>query len=405
MYDYIILGGGILGLACARRLSQEFPNAKLALLEKEMSLAFHQTGRNSGVIHAGVYYTPGSLKAKFCKAGQAQMLTFCKEHGIPFEVCGKTIVAVEERELADFHALYEKAQRNGVSVKKLSLEELKEREPHLNAIAALHVESTGIVDYTAVSKKYAELFEEAGGEIFLNTKVLKIHESESEIRIETEKEEFTAKQLIVCAGLQSDRMAEKSALESDFRVIPFRGEYYDIVSEKKNLVKNLIYPVPNPKFPFLGVHFTRHIDGRVSIGPNALLSLSRENYEALGVSMKDLLDTLSYPGFWKFSSKHILHGCKELLHAKCMKLYLRQVNKYFPQIQADDLKPAPSGIRAQSLSSEGVLVEDFIMLEGAHKRSIHLCNAPSPAATSSLPIAEAVVANLLKTVSTHESTS
>ena len=389
MYDFIIIGGGIIGLSTALHLTKAYPGKRILVLEKEASLSYHQTGHNSGVIHTGVYYKPGGMKARFCQQGAQSMPAFCDEHGIRYETCGKVIVAVREAELPWFKNLHQRGLENGVKIKEISLEALKEIEPHVKAIKALHVPDTGIVDYVDVSNKYADLIREAGGEIKLNTKVVDIKETKQEAIVKTTQGEFKARYVIGCAGLQSDRIAKKAHAELDFRIVPFRGEYYDIKPDKKHLVKNLIYPVPDPSFPFLGVHFSRHIDGRVSIGPNAVLNC--EGYQKLNINLKDLGNTLSYAGFWRLIGQYIKPGTGEMMRSLFKPLFLKRVQQYMPEITSKDITVSHCGIRAQALGAKGQLLQDFNIARSVKGRSLHVCNAPSPAATSSLQIGEYIV--------------
>lgn len=393
-YDYAIIGGGILGLASGYRLLQERPNARLVLIEKEKELAKHQTGHNSGVIHAGVYYQPGSLKARLCKEGAERTVRFCEEHGIAYERCGKLIVATDALEAERLNGLEERVVANGLSFDRVSQEQLRELEPNVAGREALLVHATGIVNYSHICGKLAEEIEAKGGEIRLGAAVTGIRESDSEIMVETTSGAVTARTAIVCGGLQGDRLAMMSGLDIDFRVLPFRGEYYRVAERRGELVKHLIYPVPDPSLPFLGVHLTRHIGGYLSVGPNAMLSLGRETYSGNYPVPKDMADMMGFPGFYKLIARFASAGLHELRGSLSKRVYLERCRKYCPSLEMDDLEPMEPGIRAQTVSSEGNLVDDFLFLETS--RSLHVCNAPSPAATSALPIADEIVTRALR---------
>lgn len=389
MTDFIIIGGGIVGLSVGKALIEQFPNAKIVVLEKERELASHQTGNNSGVIHSGIYYTPGSYKAKFAKAGNESMKRFCEMHGIDYEECGKVIVATNENELPNLHKLYERGLQNGLDVQLLKKEELLEKEPHVNGLEGIYVPSAGIVDYKQVSFKLAELIRENNGEIHTNEEVKAIDERSGEVVVETENKTYRGKFLINCAGLQSDRIARMAGYQIDMKIFPFRGEYYYINENKRHLVKNLIYPVQNPEFPFLGVHFTRTINGEVDVGPNAVPGFKREAYTKTSFDFKDFLEISTFPGFWKLGMKYYKVGIEEIVRSFSKKLFVKNAQQLIPEITEDDLTPAPAGVRAQALKSDGTLVDDFYIVNG--KNSIHVCNAPSPAATASLEIGKEIV--------------
>ncbi|MGM7636835.1 L-2-hydroxyglutarate oxidase [Bacillus sp. Hm123] len=389
MYDFGIVGGGIVGLSTAMALYERFPNAKVLLLEKEPQLAMHQTGHNSGVIHSGIYYKPGSYKARFARQGSQSMKAFCQQHNIEHDICGKVIVATKNEELPLLDNLYNRGLENELDVTKISKEELKEIEPHVNGLAAIKVAAAGIVNYKQVSEKFGEIIRENGGDIRLGTKVENISELQDGITIETTKGTFKTKFLINCAGLQSDRITNMTGYKTDVKIVPFRGEYFKLVPEKRHLVKNLIYPVPNPKFPFLGVHFTRMIGGEVDAGPNAVLSFKREGYKKTDFNVKDLSEVMGYPGFWKLASKFMGEGIEEMLRSFSKAKFVASLQELIPEIQSEDLIPAPAGVRAQALKSDGSMVDDFYMIPG--ERSIHVCNAPSPAATASIEIGKEVV--------------
>lgn len=389
MYDFAIVGGGIVGLSTGMALGQRFPKARIAVLEKESSWAAHQTGHNSGVIHSGIYYKPGSFKAQFCSAGNRSIVEFCREHGIEHEVCGKVIVATREQELPLLEAIYLRGLENGLNVTKIDAEAVKEIEPHVSCLAGIQVPSTGIVDYKQICCKYADLIGVQGGELYLNTKVEKVISTNGIQVLETTSGIFKSRFVINCAGLHSDRVAKLGQVNPPAKIVPFRGEYYELKPEKRYLVKTLIYPVPNPNFPFLGVHFTRMIDGSVHAGPNAVLSFKREGYKKTDFNLRDLSEVLAYPGFWKLAAKHADEGIQEIIRSFSKAAFVRSLQRLIPEVQADDLIATPAGVRAQALKPDGKLVDDFLIVEG--QNSLHVCNAPSPAATSSLEIGKAIV--------------
>ncbi|MFD1608231.1 L-2-hydroxyglutarate oxidase [Oceanobacillus luteolus] len=388
MYDFAIVGGGIVGLSTAMALSTRYPDSKIAVIEKESRLAEHQTGNNSGVIHSGIYYKPGSYKARFARRGSQSMVEFCETHGIDYDICGKVIVATSEEELPLLDNLYERGLQNELAIKKIGPEELKEIEPHVAGLAAIQVPQAGIVNYRQVSEKFAEIIEAHGGVIHLNTEVMEIHEESDQVIIETNQGSFKANVVINCAGLHSDRVAKAAGYTTDMKIMPFRGEYFMLKPEKRYLVKNLIYPVPNPKFPFLGVHYTRMIDGKVEAGPNAVLSFKREGYKMTDFSARDLAESLTYPGLWKLASKFVKEGLDEYARSFSKKLFTKSLQKLIPEIHEDDLVRAPAGVRAQAINSDGTLVDDFQIIMG--KRTVHVCNAPSPAATASIEIGKEI---------------
>lgn len=380
MFDVVVIGGGIVGLSAAHSILQRFPGRSVVVLEKETRLAAHQTGRNSGVIHSGIYYKPGSFKARFCKAGNASMVAFCREHGIPHEQCGKVIVATEREELPQLEKLYQRGIENSLDVRKLSTEQMREVEPHIAGIAALQVPSTGIVDYERVTETLSDLVYAAGGEIRLGVRVLKANNG----IVHTTAGELEARLLINCAGLHSDRVARASGAEVWARIVPFRGEYYTLRPERASLVNSLIYPVPNPLFPFLGVHCTKMIDGSVHLGPNAVLALAREGYDWKTLSVRDLAETLTFPGFWKLAAKHWRYGFEEMVRSFDRSEFVRSLQRLVPEITEQDLVPCDAGVRAQALHPDGALEDDFLIVQ--EPGQIHVCNAPSPAATASLEI-------------------
>jgi L-2-hydroxyglutarate oxidase len=389
MYDFAIIGGGIVGLSTAMALGERYPHAKILVLEKESQWAFHQTGNNSGVIHSGIYYKPGSFKAKFSRDGSRSMVEFCQKYDIDHEVCGKVIVASNQQELPRLENLYTRGLENGLPVKRISPEEVKEIEPHVSCVGGIRVFSTGIVNYKQVCLKYAELIRNQGGDLRLNTQVLKIVRSGKNQVLETNNGRFETRFVINCAGLHSDRIAKLGKANPEAKIVPFRGEYYELTPEKRYLVKTLIYPVPNPDFPFLGVHFTRMIDNTVHAGPNAVLSLKREGYKKTDFDFRDFAEVITYPGFWKLAVKHADEGIQEIIRSFRKTAFVKSLQKLIPEIQAKDVIPTHAGVRAQALMNNGSLVDDFLIING--ENSIHVCNAPSPAATSSLEIGKAIV--------------
>ncbi|MEB3311150.1 MAG: L-2-hydroxyglutarate oxidase [Snowella sp.] len=392
MYDFAIIGGGIVGLSTGLFIGQRFPSSRIVIVEKESQLAYHQTGHNSGVIHSGVYYKPGSFKAKFTRAGNQAMVDFCQTHDIPYDVCGKVIVATQEKELPALENLYKRGLENGIAVTKLTPEGVREIEPYVSCLAGIKVPTAGIVNYKQVCRKYGELIEKQGGEIHLNTQVTKIIKNSQEYILETNQEPVKAKFIINCAGLQSDRVAKLAGINPEAKIVPFKGEYYELKPEKRYLVKSLIYPVPNPDFPFLGVHFTRMIDGSIHAGPNAVLSLKREGYGKTDFDFKDFAEVITYPGFWKLAAKHADEGIQEIIRSLSKAAFVRSLQQLIPDVTADDIIPNPPGIRAQALKDNGQLVEDFLIVED--DRALHVCNAPSPAATASLEIGKAIAAKI-----------
>lgn len=392
MYDFVIVGGGIVGLSTGMALYERFPNAKVLILEKEHSLALHQTGHNSGVIHSGIYYKPGSFKARFAREGSRSMTEFCQKHEIEHDICGKVIVATKTEELPLLDNLFNRGIENGLGIRKISSDELKETEPHVNGLAAIHVPMAGIVNYKQVGEKFADIVRQNSGEIELGVKVENIIETDEEVIIETKSKTYKANMLINCAGLHSDRIAKMSGYYPDMKIIPFRGEYYKLKPEKRYLVKNLIYPVPNPKFPFLGVHFTRMIGGEVDAGPNAVLSFKREGYKKTDFDLKDFCEVMGYGGFWKLASKYMKEGMEEMYRSFSKARFVKSLQELIPEITESDLVEAPAGIRAQAVRVDGGMVDDFHIIEG--KRCIHVCNAPSPAATASIEIGKSIVSRI-----------
>ena len=384
IYDYIVVGGGIVGASTALSLITKHPKKQVLLVEKEKSFASHQTGHNSGVIHAGVYYEPGSLKAEFCREGLKETIKFCSLHQIPFHQCGKLIVATNDVELKRMDELYERCKSNDIGAEVLDQNKLNEIEPNVFGIGALLVKSTGIVNYKLITEKMTEQFESLGGEFLLNTKIINLQEDEDRIQVTTPNGTFNSRYLVCCAGLMADRIAKLLKIKINFQIVPFRGEYFKLPEKHNNLVKHLIYPIPDPSLPFLGVHLTKMIDGSITVGPNAVLGFKREGYSKFNFSIKDTLQLLSFKGFHKVLTKNFKSGLYEMKNSIFKRGYLKEVQKYSPLIKLNDLQSYPAGIRAQAVLDDGTLVHDFLFAES--KRSIHVCNAPSPAATSAIPI-------------------
>ena len=384
IYDYIVVGGGIVGASTALSLITKHPKKQVLLVEKEKSFASHQTGHNSGVIHAGVYYEPGSLKAEFCREGLKETIKFCSLHQIPFHQCGKLLVATNDVELKRMDELYERCKSNDIGAEVLDQNKLNKIEPNVFGIGALLVKSTGIVNYKLITEKMTEQFESLGGEFLLNTKIINLQEDEDRIQVTTPNETFNSRYLVCCAGLMADRIAKLLKIKINFQIVPFRGEYFKLPEKHNNLVKHLIYPIPDPSLPFLGVHLTKMIDGSITVGPNAVLGFKREGYSKFNFSIKDTLQLLSFKGFHKVLTKNFKSGLYEMKNSIFKRGYLKEVQKYSPLVKLNDLQPYPAGIRAQAVLDDGTLVHDFLFAES--RRSIHVCNAPSPAATSAIPI-------------------
>lgn len=392
-HDFAVIGGGIVGLATARELLLRRPGSSLVLLEKEEAVARHQTGHNSGVIHAGVYYAPGSLKARLCRRGEAMTKQYCAARGVAFRTPGKLIVATDEKERGRLATLGANARTNGLSVFDLDAAGLRALEPNIAGIAALRVPQTGIVDYPGVCRALATDIAAAGGEVRLGREVKGIREAAGEVVIETDSGKVTAVHLVVCAGLQADRIVEVSGEKADFQIVPFRGEYYELAPHMSGLISHMIYPVPDPALPFLGIHLTPMIDGTVTVGPNAVLGLARERYGKFRPDPGDMARYLTYPGFWRLIRANMKSGLSEMVDSLSKESYLRKCQKYCPIITLADLRPRAAGIRAQAVDRNGTLIHDFLFRQSA--RVLHVCNAPSPAATAALPIAEMIVARVL----------
>jgi L-2-hydroxyglutarate oxidase len=385
-FDIALIGGGIVGVSTALAMKTRYPEARVVLLEKEARFAVHQTGHNSGVIHAGVYYEPGSLKADFCKRGADATLNFCKTHHLPFRQCGKLLVATTPLEVERMKALEERCARNKIHTRPIDPYQLTKMEPHIFGLGALEVPATGITDYTRVTAKMADLFKAAGGIIQTGHAVTRIEESLDKVTLFTDKQTFFTAHLIVCGGLMADRLARMMEIPIDFMILPFRGEYYRLPDQLSKIVSHLIYPIPDPDLPFLGVHLTPMIDGCVTVGPNAVMGFKREGYAKFNFDLTDTGQMLMFPGFWKVIADNLGSGIKEWIDAVHKPGYLKRIQKYCPKLKVDDLSPYPAGIRAQAVKKDGSLVHDFLFAETP--RSLHVCNAPSPAATSAIPIGE-----------------
>ena len=388
MTRYVVIGGGILGLATAHRLVRDRPGAQVTVLEKEDRWAAHQTGHNSGVIHAGVYYPPGSLKARFCRDGRRSMIGFCRAHGIPVRVCGKLVVATEPAEVPRLHALYERSRGNGLDVRMLTPVQAREYEPEVACVAAMHVPETGIVDFGTVCLSLADLLADAGADLRLGSRVTAIRGQV----VETTTGDVRADVVVNCAGLHADRVARLAGVVPAARIVPFRGEYYELRPEARHLVRGLVYPVPDPRFPFLGVHLTRMIDGSVHAGPNAVLALSREGYSWGRIRLGDVAEAAAYPGLWRLGRRHYRYGVAEIRRSLSTALFVSSLTRLVPAITAADVVPAGAGVRAQAVRPDGELVDDFLIVRRPHQ--VHVLNTPSPAATCALAIA-AHVAGLL----------
>jgi len=394
IYDYIIVGAGIVGLSTAYKLSEENPNATIAILEKEDGVAAHQTGRNSGVIHSGIYYKPGSKKAKNCVDGRHQLIEFCKEHGVEHDVCGKVIVAANEQETPTLEKIYRRGLRNGIEgISLIGKEKLAEIEPYVQGVKAIHVPCAGIVDFKGVCQKLEELLTEKGNPVLFNHSVKSAVRTNGKMAVETSAGTYHTRFLINCAGLQSDRVAQSSGVKSPVQIVPFRGEYFKLSPDAESKVNGLIYPLPNPEFPFLGVHFTRMAGGGVECGPNAVFAFKREGYSKLSFNLKDTIETADFPGFWKMTSNHWKMGLEEIYRSFSKKAFLKQLQTLIPSIREQDLEPCPSGVRAMALQPNGEILDDFYFEKG--DRQLHVLNAPSPAATAGLAIGDSIVQKIM----------
>ena len=391
-FDIAVIGAGIVGLSTAWQLLQRYPKYRILLIEKESEVGLHQTGHNSGVIHAGVYYAPGSLKADFCQRGAKATKAFCLQHDIEFDECGKLLVATNALEHERMEALYLRCQENNLEVHKLDQAQLIEREPNIKGVSALFVPSTGIVNYRKICQKLAELFTKAGGELRLGSQVMNLEETQESVAITLNDDVVHTSYLVSCGGLMADRLTKMLNIPTDFQIIPFRGEYYKLPAKHNQIVNHLIYPIPDPDLPFLGVHLTRMIDGSVTVGPNAVQGWKREGYGRININVRDILDMVRFPGFWKLLMKHWRTGLVETKNSWYKPGYLAQVQKYCDLVELDDLQPYPAGIRAQAVMNDGSLVHDFLFAQST--RTLHVCNAPSPAATSAFPIGAYIIDKL-----------
>jgi L-2-hydroxyglutarate oxidase len=393
-YDFIVIGAGIIGMSTAWQLQRAFPGCSLLVLEKESGPAMHQTGRNSGVIHAGVYYAPGSLKAEFCREGNIATKAFCAEQVIPYEEPGKLLVATNDRELERLSGLIIRCSENRIPFEVLTAQQLKAAEPNISGVGAVLVPSTGIVSYAAITRRLVELTVQDGGEVRFNSAVVKIEEQEDRVTLQTGKERFDGRFLVSCAGLMADRVVSMMGLRPEFRIIPFRGEYYQLKPQHNRIVRHLIYPVPDPELPFLGVHLTRMIDGSVTVGPNAVLAFKREGYGRLDFSLRDSFEMLTYPGLLRVLCRHFKISLLELRNSYYKEGYLQLVSRYCPGLTVQDLLDYPAGIRAQAVTPAGQLVHDFLFVSS--RRALAVCNAPSPAATSAIPIGRHIAAMIVR---------
>ena len=394
IYDYIIVGAGIVGLSTAYKLSEENPNAKVAVLEKEDGVAAHQTGRNSGVIHSGIYYKPGSKKAKNCVDGRHQLVEFCQQHGVEHDVCGKVIVAANKREIPTLERIYRRGLQNGIEgISLIDEGKLAEIEPYVRGIKAIHVPCAGIVNFKGVCQKLEELLTEKENPILFNHPVKSAVRTNGKMVVKTSHGTYHTRFLINCAGLQSDRVAQSSGVKSTVQIVPFRGEYFKLSPDAESKVNGLIYPLPNPEFPFLGVHFTRMAGGGVECGPNAVFAFKREGYSKLSFNLKDTIETADFPGFWKMASNHWKMGLEEIYRSFSKKAFLKQLQTLIPSIREQDLEPCPSGVRAMALQPNGEILDDFYFEKG--DRQLHVLNAPSPAATAGLAIGDSIVQKIM----------
>jgi (S)-2-hydroxyglutarate dehydrogenase len=391
-FDVIVLGGGIVGLATTYRLLQRYPHLRTALIEKESSVALHQTGHNSGVLHSGIYYKPGSLKAINCRMGKQAMEEFCRNEEVPFELCGKVIVATSDAELPALEQIFGRGTQNGVRCELIGPERLRELEPHAAGVRAIHVHETGIVDYVQVCRRLEERVKERGCEVRTSTRFVGSQRTSDRLVLQTSAGDLESSYLINCTGLHSDRVARMTGVDPQAQIVPFRGEYYQLQPSAYHLCRNLIYPVPDPNFPFLGVHFTRMIDGSVECGPNAVLAFAREGYRKSDVNLRDLRESLAYVGFQRLAARYWKMGLHEMWRSASKTAFVKALQRLVPEIQASDLMPAPAGVRAQAVAADGTMVDDFLIL--SESRIVNVCNAPSPAATSSLQIGETIVDRL-----------
>jgi len=390
--DVVIIGGGIVGLATAYQITQRFPATSVLVLEKEAGVGQHQTGHNSGVLHSGIYYKPGSLRATNCREGKLAMENFCREHGIAFDICGKVIVAVNESELPQLQRILDRGKQNGVQCELIGRERLHELEPHAAGVQAIHVPEAGIVNYRQVSIKLAEIIKQRNGDVLLGERVIGVDQTTDGVVVRTPHREVKAKYVVNCAGLYSDRVAKLGGHPITAKIVPFRGEYYEMKPEAEHLCRNLIYPVPDPNFPFLGVHFTRMIEGGVECGPNAVFAFAREGYHKTDINLRDMAESLTYPGFLRLAAKYWRTGMGEMWRSFSKAAFVKALQRLLPEIKSEMLIPGRAGVRAQALAPEGNLIEDFLIQE--NDRIVNVCNAPSPAATSSLNVGKLVMERL-----------
>jgi (S)-2-hydroxyglutarate dehydrogenase len=391
-YDVAIIGAGIVGLATGYQLTRRFPQLRLVIVEKESSLAQHQTGHNSGVLHTGIYYKPGSLKAINCRTGKAAMEAFCRDEGVPFDICGKVIVAVTANDLPALERIYERGQANGVACTMVDQARLKELEPHAQGVRAIHVPEAGIIDYPQVCQRLAETIRQHEGQIVTSARVVAVRTGADEVQVETTAGTYTARYVINCAGLQCDRVTAMTGERPAAKIVPFRGEYFELKPDAAHLCRNLIYPTPDPAFPFLGVHFTRMVHGGVECGPNAVLAFAREGYHKTDINLRDLAESLTYPGFLRLAAKYWRTGLGEMWRSVSKQAFVRALQRLVPEIRAEHLVAAPAGVRAQALLRDGSLVDDFLIQDAA--RVVNVQNAPSPAATASLNVGNLIVDHL-----------
>ncbi|WP_237388398.1 L-2-hydroxyglutarate oxidase [Xenorhabdus sp. Sc-CR9] len=389
MYDVIIIGAGLVGLGTASALQEQHPHLRLLILDKENRVAAHQSGHNSNVVHSGIYYTPDSLKARLAKQGNRTIYEFCQQHGLYYDRCGKVIVATQLKELPLLENIYRRGLKNGLEVSRLSQAQLKEREPYVNGLEAILVPNAGIVNYPEIAAKLAEIIQTRGGDIHYQQQVQGISEKSDYVEVKSQQTCYQAKFLVNCAGLHSDRIAKLAGYETGMKIVPFRGEYYVLDDRKNYLVNHLIYPVPNPDFPFLGVHFTRMHNGKRDVGPNAVLAFKREGYYKTDFNPRDLAEILVYKGFWKIATRYFCEGVAEMRRSFSRQLFTENARKLIPDLQPEDITPGPAGVRAQALTTDGKLVDDFHFVKG--RCSLHVCNAPSPAATASIEIGREIV--------------
>ncbi len=392
--DVVIIGGGIVGLASGWRISQRFPNKSILVLEKETEVAQHQTGHNSGVLHSGIYYKPGSLRATNCREGKEEMEAFCDAEEIPWDQCGKVIVATQESEFSSLDTIFSRGQQNGVTCEMIDEARLKELEPHVAGIRGIHVPETGIIDYKQVAERLAQLIQETDNQVITGAEVIGIVHHADHITIQTRKGEYSAKQVINCSGLFSDRVARLGGSKPNSKIVPFRGEFFTLKPQAQHLCRTLIYPVPNPEFPFLGVHFTKIIHGGVECGPNAVWAFAREGYSNTHINFRDMFESATYPGFLKMATKYWKTGVKEMWRSLNKAAFVKELQRLVPEIKSEDLETAPAGVRAQALGRDGKIIDDFLIDESDHM--INVLNAPSPAATSSLRIGTMVTDVLAK---------